>query len=80
MKITYYGQSCFSANIMGQNLLFDPFISPNPLASHINVKDIKADLMFLSHGHADHIADAEDIAKRTDAQVYANFQFISILW
>lgn len=67
MHITYYGHSCFSAEINGKHLLFDPFISPNPLASHIKVDEIKADYIFISHGHEDHIADVVSIAKRTGA-------------
>jgi L-ascorbate metabolism protein UlaG (beta-lactamase superfamily) len=27
MKITYYGHSCFAAEIKGKHLLFDPFIT-----------------------------------------------------
>jgi L-ascorbate metabolism protein UlaG (beta-lactamase superfamily) len=32
MKIIYYGHSCFAAEINGKHLLFDPFITQNPLA------------------------------------------------
>lgn len=46
-------------------MLFDPFISPNPLASSIKVGDIKPDYMFISHGHQDHIADAVSIARQS---------------
>ncbi len=74
MIITYYGHSCFSVEVGGKKLLFDPFISPNPLAKDIKVKDIKADYILLSHGHEDHVADAEDIAKRTGATVICNWE------
>lgn len=67
MKLTYYGQACFQVEINKKKILFDPFIKPNPLASHINVDAIEADYIFLSHGHGDHVADAIDIAKRTGA-------------
>ena len=43
MKITYYGHSCFAAEINGKNLLFDPFITQNSLAKAIDIKKIKAD-------------------------------------
>lgn len=69
MKFTYYGQSCFAVNIQGKILLFDPFISPNKLAGHINVDTIAADYILLSHGHSDHIADCISIATRTGARV-----------
>jgi L-ascorbate metabolism protein UlaG (beta-lactamase superfamily) len=69
MNITYYGHSCFGVEIREKNLLFDPFISPNTLASNIDLNAIKADYILISHGHDDHIADAEALAKRTKAKV-----------
>lgn len=74
MKITYYGHSCFSAQVANRTLLFDPFISPNELARHIDIQEVHADYILISHGHADHMADAETIAKRTGATVISNFE------
>lgn len=74
MKLTYYGQSCFCVEAGGKNLLFDPFISPNPLAQHINIKDIKADYVLLSHGHSDHITDAIPIIKQNNATAIGAFE------
>jgi L-ascorbate metabolism protein UlaG (beta-lactamase superfamily) len=69
MKITYYGHSCFSVVAGGKHLLFDPFISGNELAKHINIDDIRADYIFISHGHFDHTLDVVRIANRTGATV-----------
>lgn len=69
MKYTYYGQSCFLLETSSAKLLFDPFISGNPLAKHIKVEEIVADYILVSHGHGDHVADLVDIAKRTNAKV-----------
>ena len=74
MKLTYYGQSCFSVQAGGKNLLFDPFITPNELAKHIDITEIKADYILLSHGHADHTADAVQIAKQNNATVVGAFE------
>ncbi len=74
MNLTYYGQSCFSVIIKGKTLLFDPFIAPNQLASHINVDTIAADYILLSHGHSDHISDCVSIARRTGAKVIGVFE------
>lgn len=71
MKFTYYGQSCFAIEADGKKFLFDPFITHNPLAKHIDIKTIEADYILVTHGHADHIADLVDIATRTNAQVIA---------
>lgn len=79
MKVTYYGHSCFSVEVGGKKLLFDPFIRPNSLASHVNVDAIEADYILISHGHADHTADAEEIAKRTGAKVLSNFEIVTWL-
>ncbi|SHN34186.1 metal-dependent hydrolase [Chitinophaga sp. CF418] len=69
MKITYYGHSCFSVVAGGKHLLFDPFISGNELAKHINIDEMQADYIFISHGHFDHILDVVRIANRTGAKV-----------
>jgi L-ascorbate metabolism protein UlaG (beta-lactamase superfamily) len=69
MQLTYYGHACFLLETGGSRVLFDPFISPNPLAKDIDINTIEADYLLLSHGHADHVADAEAIGKRTGAEV-----------
>ena len=74
MKITYYGHSCFAVETSRHRLLFDPFITPNPLAKNIDVNAISADFILVSHGHADHIADCVAIANRTGATVISNYE------
>lgn len=74
MKITYFGHSCFGVETAHYRLLFDPFITPNTLAAQIDIDKIEADFIFISHGHSDHVADAEYLAKRTGATVIANFE------
>ena len=74
MKFTYYGHACFSVEAGGKTLLFDPFITPNPLAKKIDVNKIAADFILVSHGHGDHVADVIDIAKRTGATVIASYE------
>lgn len=71
MKYTYYGQSCFLLEADGKKFLFDPFITHNPLAKGIDINSIEADFILVSHGHADHITDLPEIAKRTNAHVIA---------
>jgi len=74
MNFTYYGHSCFAVKTQGKTLLFDPFITPNPLASSIDIGKIKADYIFVSHGHEDHLADLVLLAKNTDAKVVSNYE------
>jgi len=77
MKLTCYGHSCFAVETAGHRLLFDPFITPNELASHIDINSIEADFVFVTHGHMDHLADAEDVLRRTGATVISNFEIVS---
>lgn len=79
MKLTYYGHSCFSVVVSGKTLLFDPFITPNPLAKEIDFNAVAADHILISHGHEDHLADVEPLAKRTGAQIISNFEIVEWL-
>lgn len=74
MNFTYYGHACFSVKADGKTLLFDPFITPNPLAEKIDVKTIAADFILISHGHGDHVADVVEIAERTGATVITSYE------
>lgn len=79
MQITYYGHSCFGVEVGGKSLLFDPFISHNPLAKDIDIATIKPDYILISHGHSDHIADAEAIARQSGALIVSNYEVVSWL-
>jgi len=74
MKITFYGHACFGIETGGTNILIDPFISANELASHINIAEIKADYILLTHAHQDHVLDVEIIAERTGATIVSNYE------
>lgn len=76
MNITYLGHAGFLIELNGKNLVFDPFISPNELASSIKVDDLRADYVLLSHGHADHVADAETIAKNNGAKIISSYEIV----
>lgn len=77
MKTTYYGHSTLLVETNGTRLLFDPFITPNPLAKDIAFDAVEADYVLLSHGHADHVADAEAILKRTGATLISNYEIVT---
>ena len=74
MIIKYYGHSCFEAHVKGKKLLFDPFISGNPLAKNIDIKKLHPDYILISHGHVDHVGDAVAIARQSGATVISNFE------
>ncbi|KJD32981.1 hydrolase [Tamlana nanhaiensis] len=75
MKITFYGHACLGIEINDINIIVDPFITPNEKASEIiDVNALKADYILITHAHGDHLADAEVIAKRTNALIVSNWE------
>ena len=76
MKLTYFGQSCFSVEINGKHILFDPFITQNELAKHIRLEDVKADYILISHGHFDHTADCIALAKQNGATLVGSWEVV----
>jgi L-ascorbate metabolism protein UlaG (beta-lactamase superfamily) len=70
MEIRYLGQSAFELKAQGTTLLMDPFLTGNPKAA-VAADELEADHILLTHGHADHLGDTVDIAKRTGATVTA---------
>lgn len=55
----------------GSEVLIDPFIEHNPKYPKNHKLPGKLDLLLLTHGHSDHIADAVGVAKKHDAEVVA---------
>ena len=75
MKFRYFGQNGFQIDFNGFKLVIDPFISGNPsIKEAIDPSKIEADYILLTHGHGDHSADVELIAKANDAVVITNFE------
>src|SRR5882672_2035979 len=79
MKLTFYGHGTFSVHVNGKNLLFDPFFTGNPGAKNIDIQKIKADYIFITHGHGDHTADLVNVAKSTGAKCVAAFEIVEWL-
>lgn len=77
MKFTWYGQSTFVIEFGGKKLLTDPGLSVNPLAKDLNLDDLEADYILITHGHGDHVSDLEYVAKRTGATIISNYEIVS---
>ena len=74
-NITFYGHSCFTIELDGVQFLFDPFITGNEATKGIvDLAKITPDFIVLTHGHQDHILDAETIAKQSGAPIIANYE------
>lgn len=72
MEIKYHGHSCFElSDGDGAVLLVDPFLKPNNPAAVHSGEEVEPTHIAVTHGHADHIADAVPVAKRTGAHCVA---------
>jgi L-ascorbate metabolism protein UlaG (beta-lactamase superfamily) len=68
MDIRFLGHAAFELTEGDTRVLIDPFLTGNPKAA-VKADELEPTHIFLTHGHADHIGDTVDIAKRTGAQV-----------
>lgn len=66
--LTYFGHAAFMLTHDDQSIVFDPFFTGNTW-DKAKAEDIKAQYIFVSHGHDDHYGDTEAIAKANDALV-----------
>jgi L-ascorbate metabolism protein UlaG (beta-lactamase superfamily) len=62
-----------------KEILIDPWVMNNPAAPDSLKKVERCDIMLITHGHFDHIADALEIAKATKPKVVSNFEITSWL-
>jgi len=72
-ELRWLGHGSWSITTGDHRLLLDPFLDDSPTAP-VGADEVEADFILVSHGHYDHVADAEKIAKRTGALVVANFE------
>ncbi len=77
IKVIFLGHSCFQVKLSSTSFIIDPFITHNPLAADVDIDALECDHIFISHGHQDHLADAEALAKRTGAKIVSNFEIVS---
>ena len=73
MIFHFLGQSGFFVRIGDHEILIDPFLTGNDLAVD-KPDDFSPSHILLTHGHADHYGDTEEIAKRSGATVVTSFE------
>lgn len=72
MKITFYGHASLGIEVGGKHIIVDPYITANELAKDIDIMQLKADYILLTHAHGDHILDVDAIANNTGAVIVSN--------
>ena len=71
MEIKFHGHSCFELSDGEATVLVDPFLKPNNPAAVHTAEEVNPTHIAITHGHADHMADAVPVAKRTGAHCVA---------
>jgi L-ascorbate metabolism protein UlaG (beta-lactamase superfamily) len=80
MKLTWYGHSAFRVEAGGAKILIDPFLSGNPSWGKGWEEAAEGIThVLLTHGHNDHVGDAEAILKATGAMLVSNFEVCMFL-
>jgi L-ascorbate metabolism protein UlaG (beta-lactamase superfamily) len=59
--------AAFWVEVNGKRALFDPYLDGNP--EGLSAKDVKADWIFISHAHSDHLGNAFEIARQNGATI-----------
>ena len=78
MDIRFLGHAAFELTEGDTRVLIDPFLTGNPKGA-VSADEVEPTHIFLTHGHADHIGDTAEIAKRTGAQVVATVELANEL-
>ncbi|HTA84872.1 MAG TPA: metal-dependent hydrolase [Silvibacterium sp.] len=76
--ITWLGHSVVHiTTAKGTEILIDPFLEHNPKYPKNYKLPEKLDLLLLTHGHSDHIADAVAVAGRGNPQAVGIFELVA---
>jgi L-ascorbate metabolism protein UlaG (beta-lactamase superfamily) len=78
MDIRFLGHAAFTLSDGTSTVLIDPFITGNPLAA-VEASELTPSTILLTHGHADHVGDTVEIAKRSGAPVMATTELANEL-
>jgi L-ascorbate metabolism protein UlaG (beta-lactamase superfamily) len=75
VQVQWLGQACFKiTTVAGKVIVIDPWLTTNPKTPEAYRKLAalgKVDLILVTHGHFDHIADAPALSRMNEAPVWA---------
>ncbi len=71
IRLTWLGHATFKIETEGKTFLIDPWVDSNPACPDEHKTFDSLDVMFITHGHWDHMEDAVPIAKKHAPTVVA---------
>jgi L-ascorbate metabolism protein UlaG (beta-lactamase superfamily) len=66
-RITWFGHAAFKIEIADKTVLIDPWLDGNPTSAVKASEITSADIVYVTHDHRDHLGDAFNICKKTNA-------------
>jgi L-ascorbate metabolism protein UlaG (beta-lactamase superfamily) len=74
-QLTWLGHAAFRITTSsGKVVLIDPWIQSNPATPEALKKPSRVDVMLITHGHFDHIADAVSLGKQFKPQIVGIYE------
>ena len=76
LRIQFLGHSGFYLQCGSTSIIVDPFFQETSSYDVKEIKDLRCDLLLLTHGHQDHIKDASLFLTQTGCQMIANYEIL----
>ena len=73
-RLTWLGHMTFTLESGGHVVLMDPWVEGNPACPRELKQFERIDVMTISHGHGDHMADAVTLGKKFNPTIVCNFE------
>ncbi len=79
-NITWLGHATIRLQLSDERvILIDPWLTDNPSCPSELKNPSRCDMIFLTHGHADHIGDVPRLVEAFDPVVVGNFELCNVL-
>ena len=78
--ITWLGHASFRLTLPDERvILIDPWLKGNPSCPHELQKPVRCDMVFLTHGHSDHVGGVSTLIDAFDPMIVGNLELCGVL-